>query len=245
MAFVRETGRSKYKWKIFIMAPAKISRKELLKKPDEFITFSAKAISFAKEHNLALKYLGIGLIGLVLIYLGIITYLNYIDKKGLEAYNMAYYAITKNIDPENNQDNLKKAEELFNEVIDRYGISKAARLSLPELAYVKFQQEQYDEAIAKYQEFLNKMPDDPYQTLARIALAVCYEEKGDFEKAIQTLEYISSGPDDFFKEQAMLSMARIYRLTDKKEKSDEILEDFIERFQDSQFLPLAKAYLKP
>jgi len=227
------------------MTPAKISRKELLKKDDEFITVSSKMITLAKEHSRELKFLGVGVVCLVLVYLGINTYLRYINKKGQDAYNIAYYAISKNMDSNKNQDSIKKSEELFNEVIDGYGISGAARLALPELAYVKFVQKQYDEAISKYQEFLDKAPDGPYKSLAETALAVCYEEKGDFDKAIQTLEHISSGPDDFFKEQAMLSMARIYRLTDKEEKSNEILRDFITRFKNSQFLPLVKAYLKP
>ena len=227
------------------MTSAKISRKELLKKEDEFITFSSRMIILAKEHSRELKFLGMGVFCLLMIYLGINTYLRYINKKGQDAYNIAYYAISKNMDSNKNQDSIKKSEELFNEVIKRYDISGAARLALPELAYVKFLQKQYDEAISKYQEFLNKAPDGPYQSLAETAMAVCYEEKGDFDKAIQILEHISSGPDDFFKEQAMLSMARIYRLTDKEEKSNEILRDFITRFKNSQFLPLVKAYLKP
>jgi predicted negative regulator of RcsB-dependent stress response len=227
------------------MTPTKISRKELLKKEDEFITFSSRMIILAKEHSRELKFLGMGVVCLLLIYLGINTYLRYVNKKGQDAYNIAYYAISKNMNSEKDQDSIKKSEELFNEVIDKYGISGAARLAIPELAYAKFVQKQYDEAISKYQEFLSKSPDGPYQSLAETALAVCYEEKGDFDKAIQTLEHINSGPNDFFKEQAMLSMARIYRLTGKKEKSNEILKEFIEKFKDSQFLSLAKAYLKP
>jgi predicted negative regulator of RcsB-dependent stress response len=226
------------------MAPAKISRKELLKKPDEFLTFSAKMIVFAKEHSREFQYLGMGLLGLTLLCLGINTYLNHIDKAGQEAYNMAFYALYKNTDLENNQDKLENIEELFNRVIDEYDSSKAARLALPELAHLNFLQGQYEESIAYYREFLDEMPDDPYQSLARMALAVCYEEKGEFEKALETLEYLISGRDDFFKEQAMLSMARIYRSMNKEEESNEILNDFIERFQTSQFLSLAKAYLK-
>jgi predicted negative regulator of RcsB-dependent stress response len=226
------------------MTSAKISRKKLLKTDDEFITLSSKMIILAKEHQRELRFIGVGLVCLILIYLGINAYLRYINNKAQDAYNIAYYAISKNMDSEENQDSIKKSEELFNEVINRYGISGAARLALPELAYVKFLQKQYDEAISKYQEFLDKAPDGPYQSLAETAMAVCYEEKGDLNKAIETLEHISSGPDDFFKEQAMLSMARIYRLMDNKEKSNEILRDFITRFKNSQFLPLAKAYLK-
>jgi predicted negative regulator of RcsB-dependent stress response len=227
------------------MTPAKISRKELLKKEDEFITFSSRMIILAKEHSRELKFLGVGVLCILLVYLGIYTYLRYINTKGQDAYNIAYYAINKNMASEKDQDSIKKSEELFNEVIDKYGISGAARLAIPELAYLKFSQKQYDEAISKYQEYLDKAPDSLYQSLAETATAVCYEEKGDLDNAIKTLEHLNSGPDDFFKEQAMLSMARIYRLKGKGEKSNEILKEIIEKFKNSQFLSLAKAQIQP
>ena len=226
------------------MASAKVSRKELLKKPDEFITFSAKTIIFAREHSQQFKYLGIGIIALIFVFLGINMYMKYINKKGQTAFNEAYYTLVGDVSQSGNTLDLKKVEELFNAVIDNYSISKSALLTLPELGYVNFKQKKYDEAISRYQMFLDKAPDDPYISLARIGLAVCYEEKGDFDKAIQSLEYIRQGPDDFFKEQAMLSLARVYRLTRKEEKSNEILKEFIEKFSTSPFLSIAKAYIK-
>lgn len=227
------------------MARKKVSRKELLKKPDEFLTLSTKIIIFVREHVRQFQYLGIALAGLIIIGVGINAYLKYINNKGQNAYNMALYSTLKYTDSEDNQEGLKEAEELFNEVIDRYGISKASRLALPEVAYLKFLQKEYDEAITKYQDFLDKVSDDPYQSLAMMALAVCYEEKGDYEKAIGILEEIRSGPDDFFKEQAMLSLARVYRLVNKQDKSNDILKEFVDKFQTSAFLPLAEAYLQP
>ena len=227
------------------MTAEKISRKELLKTEDEFITFSSKMIILAKEHQRKLKFMGVGLVCLILIYIGINTYLRYINTKAQDAYNIAYYALSKNMDSKADQDSIKKSEELFNDVSKKYGMSKAARLVLPELAYANFLQQEYDEAISKYQEFLTKAPEGPYQSLAETAIAVCYEEKGDIDKALQTLEKISSGPNDFFKEQAFLGMARIYRAKGQKEKSNEILNKFIKDFPDSQFLSLAKANIKP
>ena len=227
------------------MAKEKVSRKELLKKPDEFITFSSRAIAYVNEHSRLFRYIGIVIACLVLIFLGINYYVKYIQKKGQESYSMAYHLIVKNMGLEKNQEELKKSEELFEEVIDKYDISKAARLALPEIAYLKFLQKKYDEAISRYQEFLKKSHGEPYQSLARIALSVCYEEKGDFKNAISTLERIRSGPDDFFKEQAMLSMARIYRLQGDQNRSNEILTEFTEKFKNSPFLPIAEAYLNP
>jgi outer membrane protein assembly factor BamD (BamD/ComL family) len=224
------------------MAKKKISRKDLLKKPDEFMTFSGKAIAFFKEHSRQFEYLGMVVVGLFLIYLGINAYLKYVNKKGQEAFNAAYESVIKNMGPEANPEELKKAGEMFKDVIDNYSLSKASRLALPESAYIHFLDKEYDEAIAQYEAFLRKLSgNDPYQALSRLALAACYEEKGDLEKAIQQLEQVSSGTDDYFKAQAMLSMARLYRLAQEPEKSDTLLAEFIEKYPASPFLPQAKA----
>jgi predicted negative regulator of RcsB-dependent stress response len=227
------------------MARRKVSRKELLKKPDEFITISARAVNFVKGHSRVFEYLGIGVACLILISLGINTYIKSLEKKGQESYGMAYQVLAKNMGIEKNQDDLEYSEELLDRVIHKYGVSKAARLALPELANLKFLQKKYDEAISEYQEFLKKDTRDPYQSLARLAIAVCYEEKGELDEAMGTLEHIRSGPNDFIKEQAMLSMARIYRLKNEENKSNEILEEFTETFTTSPFLPLARALIKP
>ena len=95
-----------------------------------------------------------------------------------------------------------------------------------------------------YLEFLSKVPDNsPYQSLARLALAACYETKGELESAIGSLSRVVDGPNDFFKEQAMLSLARVYRLDNQMDNAKKILEEFLDQFKSSPFLPVAKAHL--
>ena len=227
------------------MAKKKVTRKELLKGTDEFLTFSAKAAIFVNEHTRQFIYIGVAIAAIVVIYLGVNTYMGYVNKKGQNTYNTAYNIFIKNMNPDPDQKDLKKSKELFQNVKDEYGLSKAARLALPELAYLNFIDKKYDDALSLYQEFLNKVSDDTtYQSLTRIALAACHEEKGDFKGAIETLKQIIAGPHDFFKEQAMLSLARAYRLDHQDEKSRVTLTEFVEKFKSSPFLPIAKAYLK-
>jgi predicted negative regulator of RcsB-dependent stress response len=229
-----------------IMAKKRVSRKELLKGPDEFLTFSARAIIFVKEHSRQFEYCGMAIAAIILIYLGISTYLKYINKKGQDAYNIAYYNVVKNIDPDADQKKLQESGELFNRVIEKYGRSKVSKLALPEAAFINFREKKYDEAIVRYQKFLDKVSDSDeasYQSLAKMALASCYEEKGDFKMALGFLEQLTTSSDIFLREQAMLSLARVYRLSQKLEKSREILKEFVEQFQTSPFLPIAKAHL--
>jgi predicted negative regulator of RcsB-dependent stress response len=243
-------------WKVFrgppwknrkrnLMAKRKITRKELLKKPDEFLTFSGKAVSFVSAHQSQLRYLGVAILIIAVAYLAVHTYLRYVNKKGQEAYNTAYYSLIENIKPNAVPEDLRKSEDLFTKVMDKYSLSKAARLALPNIAYAKFRDKNYDEAIAHYRTFLDKVSGDTYyDSLTTLALATCYEAKGDLKTAIKTLNSVIGSPDDPFKEAAMLALARLYRLDNRPEKANEILKEFVQEYKDSPFLPMAKAHLR-
>jgi tetratricopeptide (TPR) repeat protein len=226
------------------MAKKKVTRKQLLKEPDEFLTLSGRVALFIREHSRQFNYLGGAVAAGLLIYLGITTFMGYINKKGQTTYNTAYYILAENVNPEKDAQILKESAEFFQKVIDKYGMSKVSLLALPELAYLRMAERKYDEAIGLYLEFLGKVPvHSPYHSLARLILASCYEAKGELEKAIESLSLLVDGPNDVFKEQAMLSLARVYRLNDQKDKSKKILEEFLEKFKTSPFLPMAKAHL--
>jgi tetratricopeptide (TPR) repeat protein len=227
------------------MAAKKISRKELLKGPDEFLTISSRAVIFFKDHSTQFSYLGVGIVVLICIYLGINTYMKYVNKKGQTAYNEAYYALTKNQNSDAAQEDLKQLVELFERVKKKYGLSKASRLALTELAHLKFREKKYDEAISLYKEFLAEVRDiNPYEAMTLLALAACYEEKGDLKEAIEILKQIRANPDLFFEEQAMLSLSRTYRLSNQPEKSQAVLKEFVEKFNSSPFIAQVKAQLQ-
>ncbi len=222
----------------------KTSRKELLKGTDEFLTISSKAINFITTHVRELKYAGIVIAILVVTYIGVTTYLRYVNKNGQNAYNTAYQTLTKEMKPDANPDNLRKSEELFTKVTDDYGLSKVARLALPQIAYLKFLDKKYGEAISLYRKFSDKVSGSTeYELMANLALAACFEAKGDLKSAIETLIPVIETPDNLFREPAMLSLARLYRLDNRPEKEREILNEFVEQHADSPLLPFAKAQL--
>jgi outer membrane protein assembly factor BamD (BamD/ComL family) len=225
------------------MEKRKKSRKELLKSPDEFLTFSGKVVLFVTEHSKHFRMAGSVLAAAVLIYVGITTYLHYLNKKGQTAYNTAYYELVKELNQRPEKRELKKPEALFEGVIEGYGHSKVSRLAPPQLAYLKFQEKKYDEAVSFYNAFLKEVADRTYQSLARLAIAACYEEKGELANCIEVLKEITTGSSIPFKDQAMLSLARAYRLSNQNEKAKETLREFVEIFPNSPFLPVAKGYM--
>lgn len=226
------------------MAKQKATRKDLLKSPDEFLTVSGRAIALFSAHRRELEYLGIGLACLAIIYLAGQTYLGYVNKKGQEAYNTAYKAAVKETRPGAKAEDLKKVRSLFQEVLDKRGLSRAAGLVPPHMAYMDFFLKRYDEAIDLYTRYLEDVSDDPrYARLTRLALASCYEAKGDLDAAIKTLKPLTDGPGGLFAEMGLLDLTRVYRLADQADKAKETLKVLSEKFADSPLLPVAKANL--
>src|SRR5512139_804399 len=98
------------------MAKEKVTRKELLKSSDEFLTVSGRAILYVKEHAKPFKVTGYVLVGAALVYLGVNYYMNYANRKGQEAYDAAYYEVVKIKEVKADDEALKKSEELFKKV---------------------------------------------------------------------------------------------------------------------------------
>ena len=229
------------------MAKNKITRKDLVKSPDEFITFSGRAINFIRTHQQPTKYFGLAISLMLIAYLAVAWHISNINKMGQDAYNTAYSHLSENMDYVVDQMALKKAAESFQFVITEHSSSKAAKLASPQVAYSDFKEKKYDMAIEHYQGFLAYAAKDikssSLSSLTKLAIVACYESKGEFIKAIDVLNSIVRVPDDPFREIAMFSLERAYRLDNNPGEAKRIIKEFIEKYKTSFFLNEAKARL--
>lgn len=226
------------------MAKKKISRKELLKSPDEFLTLSERALEFVSSHKKELKIIGVAAVAGALIYLGMNTYMNFVNKKGQEALNIASLSFSKIDIARPDTGKLKETEELYRKVVNEHGFSRAAELALPQIGYIKFLSREYDEAVEFYKEFLDDVSGEPqYESLARLATSACYEAKGDFKNAIEILNPALEYSDEVFGETAMINLARLYRLDNNPDKSRSVLMDFVKKYENSPYIPLVKSQI--
>jgi tetratricopeptide (TPR) repeat protein len=220
------------------MAKQRITRKALLKSPDEFLTFTEKAITFIRDRARYFHIAGMVLGAAALVYLGATTYLNYVNKKGQGAYYAAYSEIRQE------KADLEKAEALFRKVAADHSLSRVSRLVAPQIGYMKYRENRHDEAVRFYEAFMHKAAESsPYRSLAALALAAVYEEKGEIEKAIMVLRDLSSASENVFMEQTLLGLGRLYRLSGQEDKAGEVYKEFSSRFTASPFLAQVKAYL--
>ena len=222
----------------------KTSRKELLKSQDEFISFSYRALAFFSTRTRELKTAGIVIAAAALIFIGVSAYYRHVEKKGYEAYNTAYFAMIEHFRPGMEPDRLESVQELFENVLENHAGSKAADLALPQLAFLKFMEEDYDGAIRLYSRFETRASGkDDFMNLNSLAVAASFEAAGNLNRAIKTLEPVAADPQNRFRETALFTLARLYRLAGQESRAAELARDFIEEFRGSPFVPIAKTYL--
>jgi predicted negative regulator of RcsB-dependent stress response len=227
------------------MAKKRITRKELLKKDDEFISLSNRVAQYVSAHAKQIQYIIVIIMILVVIVIGVSLYFRHLNKKALAAYNLAYKMLVSDLSPETAQDNIKRSIAELDKLIKGYGRTKMATLAIPQLAYLKFGEGKYDEAISLYQTYLKRDKSSSiYPSMAHFGLAAAYEAKGEYQSAISHLKKIVEDENNFLKEEAMFSLGRVYALSGQQEMSREIFKDFVNQFKESPLLPLAKANLK-
>jgi len=226
------------------MAKKRVTRKELLKKDDEFISLSTRFFQYVSIHGKQIQYLTVSVMIIIAIVIGISLYFKHLNKKSLAAYNLAYTNLVSDSSSDISEDTINKSVEELDSLIKKYGWTKMATLAIPQLAYLKFGQGKYDEAISLYQTYLKKDKSSSiYHLMTHFGLAAAYEAKSEHESAIRHLKKIINDENNFLKEEAMFSLGRIYAMIGQQEMSKETFKDFINQFKESPLVPLAKANL--
>ena len=225
------------------MSAKKITRKELLKSPDEFLTQSERVYLFLRDHT---KELTIGLIvcvTAVIIAVGIRMYISSQAQKAVTAYNLAVDKLSpQKFDP-------AKAEEAARDlerVRENFQGSKPARAALLNLGDIYFKLNKYDQAFQAYQNFLDGLTEEEeiFKPLVLDSLAYVLEAQGKPDQAAARWEQVLNLSGDVLKQEAYLGLGRVYLEAGDKEKSKKAYQDLIEKYPNSQYQELAKAQLE-
>ena len=113
------------------MAKKKLTRKELLKEPDEFLTLTEKLLNWIKQNPKPLVVGGCGLLLVILIVFGYIYYQNNRARVPAELLGQdlsRYQQLTGETDAEKA---LATVAPDFDRLIDKFGSQPAGKLGCP------------------------------------------------------------------------------------------------------------------
>ena len=188
----------------------KITRKELLKEPDQFLSSTEKAMLFFTKNRAAVVGSFLIILAAGISYLG---YENYISSKIMQ--NEALYFNMLEVAKKEG----KETEELLKIHDQIEQGSQRNRASLL-LADIYFKNNDYDKAQETYKGIL-KISQGLNHHMATIGLAYTYEAKGDYKNAISLYKSVVDTKTSFPLFQVYWSLARCY--ANDKDKSNALL----------------------
>ena len=181
----------------------KITRKELLKEPDQFLSSTDKAMLFFRQNR---SFVIGGIVGVMLLGLSFLGYQNY-EKSQTMKFESLYFKMEKIAEESENKD--KKLQKQLTEIRDQIDEGSHRNRASLFLADVYFQYEDYGKAKSIYQEVRSKSSGLNHQ-MATVNLAYTYEAMGDLKKAIGLYKLAISSNSNFPLFQVYWSLARCH-----------------------------------
>jgi tetratricopeptide (TPR) repeat protein len=216
------------------MPTKKISRKKLLKEPDEFISTTAKVMQFLREHSRKVTQYAVVAIVVVAVGSGGYAYLRWQQGKAQviqqQAFKLYQETSNKAANPEADKENFKKALEKFQEALGVYNWGNVGQVSRIYIGHCFYGMKEYDQAMQAYSQCL----EGPFQSLALNGLGYCYEAKGDFAKAAENYQKVAEGDGNPYQEESMLDLARCYEALKQKEKALEVYQKAFAKYPKSR-----------
>lgn len=225
------------------MAKRRVTRKELVKEPDEFITLTGKVIQWARNNAKPLIYGTCVFFGLVILISGYRFYSGQRAAAAAALFSkvlMGYQESQADDDPGKA---LAVVRPDFERLINKYGGTAEGRMGRILYGHLLLAGDAVDEAIVAYKEALDDFDGTPDLRNAILnGLATASMDKQDSAGAIGYFEKIVAGTSPLFKDNALFNLGRLYRLAGESEKSHKAYSRLAADFPDSMFADMAREY---
>ena len=223
------------------MAKKKMTRKELLKEPDEFITTTGRLISFGVEYRTQLL-IGTGVIFVLLLLFALTRFMSArADNRSFTALNqvMAKYEAGKA--GKSDVDRLNAIKTDFNDFLNQFGKKGAGRIGRMIFAGISQEGGDLDTAANLYTQALKDFEGNPfYLNLIRTSLGQVYAAKNDAAQSAAQLEAAVSKTASPLADTALFDLALQAEAEGQKEKALSYFKRISEEFPDSMFKEIVK-----
>ena len=226
------------------MAAKSKSRKELLKKPDEFITFTGKAIAFVKEYQNQIFYALCAIVAIFFIFLG---YRYFAQRAEVKAFSMlqqtqSEYQTLKAASSA--PEAYTKVAEAFQGILKKYGGNAGGKLARVIYANISYDAGQYDKAIALYKQSLDDFKDDKaVYNLILSSLGYAYQQMDDSQNAAVYFERAAVAEDSIVREEALFNLGWVYQKLGEAAKSRQTLQKILDEYPNSIYFDMVQEEL--
>lgn len=218
----------------------KISRKKLLKEPDEFLTFSAKLFQYTVEHKYQLLAALGSIVAVVLIVTGVRYYTLRRSQEAFALLEKSRARYEKLLGEKDAQAAYEEVKSDFEQILDKYGNKAGGKLARVMFADICYRAGNPDQAILLYEKALTDFQDPFIRNAIFSGLAYAYEKKQAYEKAAEYFEKVAASSDPVLKGQALFNIGRLYAALGDHEKSQTAYQQLVAEQPDSIYIDLVK-----
>lgn len=215
----------------------RITRKELLKEPDQFLSSTDKAMLFFKQNRSSVIGSVVGFIFLGLSFLG---YQNY-EKSQTMKFESLYFKMEQIA--QNSEIKSEKLQEKLIEIRDQIDEGPHRNRASLFLADIYFQYEEFDKAKTIYEEVKSKSSGLNHE-MAAVNLAYTYEAMGNLKKAIDLYKLTINSNSNFPLFQVYWSLARCHENNNDTSSALLILREMQIKFSGSAELKNIDSWIK-
>jgi tetratricopeptide (TPR) repeat protein len=210
------------------MAAEKVSRKKLLKEPDEFISTTGRVVRFVRSHRQQVLRYSLVCLAAVAVAVAVYFYFDWEQGKAVnvqaQGFQLYEDALRKPPNSAEEKETYKKALEKFKEASSIYRWGNTGQISMIYIGLCHLALQEYDPAAAAYASCL----EGPLGSIARIGLAYSYEAKKDYGKAVENFEK-DAEENNPYQEEGLLGAARCYERLNQKPKALELYQKALTR----------------
>jgi tetratricopeptide (TPR) repeat protein len=204
--------------------------KKKLKEPDEFISSTERAFAFIRDHS---KVIAIGGIVLVVLILSITLYQNWRHQKEVDADRrltslLELYQGVSSPDRQGSPENYKTLLAKFDETIQQFPRTSAARLSFLYKGNIHLQLGEFDEARTAFETFLKKGGKGKlFRFFALEGIGYAYEGKKEYEEAVKSYKKVVEMGAEAQMIEVYLRIGHCYEKLGKKKEALENYKAFL------------------
>ena len=221
--------------------PKRVTRKQLLKEPDEFITTTGRIIQWGQQYA---RQLTIGAAIVAFLLVAVTGYRYYDSWNENKAFSLLDAAVSKYESKMASSDIMLAYESTkgdFENLIRKYDSTVGGQLAMFYFAGISNDAGDSDRAIALYEAGLKYFnSDSAYHNFILSGLGYAYEKKQDVNNAVNCFQKIADGSDPTIKDLALFNLGRLFQQMGDIEKSQAAYERLTAEYTDSIYYQVAR-----
>jgi tetratricopeptide (TPR) repeat protein len=222
----------------------KITRKELLKEPDEFMTTTGRVIQYAQKNPKVVTLVCAIAVMAAIVSFGVNTYLNQRQLKSHELFEAAhreYEAMT--VSPEIvTPEKLDKLLAQFESAAKDYPSLPAGEMALLYSGHILYRKGDFQAALDRYTKMQStNLVKSGLGPLAMYHIAMTRLALKEYDQALTLFDQLSKDINSPYRREAHASIARIYEMMGKNKEAVQAYRQYLKMFPEAPDAVFIKA----